>query len=115
MNSTTPSEQPAELPIPQSAWTAAGAVVEHFRESGTTIAGKGAIGPIVGATAHLIVAAELRRLADHYGEEAKRCDDGSSSDHYDGSDQWVWGQGEAYGDVADQLRARADQLDSLTT
>ncbi len=58
-----------------------------------------------------IVAAELRRLSDRYGEEAERCDEYPSSNDYDGSDQYVWGEGHGYSNVADALLARADELD----
>jgi hypothetical protein len=58
-----------------------------------------------------VVAAELRRLSDHYGERAKRRDEHPSSNDYDGSDQYVWGEGHGYSEVADDLLARADELD----
>lgn len=64
------------------------------------------------AAAGGIVAAELRRLSDHYGEEAERCDEHPASYHHDGGGQYVWGEGHGYSNVADALLARADELDS---
>lgn len=59
---TDPNNPPLE--VPARAWAAASDASRGF-------AGRGAVAPVVYAAAPLIVAAELRRLADEFDEMAE--------------------------------------------
>lgn len=75
---------PAELAIPRAAFDALFEIDAPMTE-------------YVRAIAAPVVAAELRRLSDHYGATSKTAPEN--------------GEAHAYSEVADDLLARADELD----
>jgi len=87
----------ADLEIPAAAYTAAADAIDRYaaEHHGQRVAGKGAVALIVSAAAPIVVAAELRRMADRIGPQ---------TGIVDGSDSMTRRA------CAADLRARADEL-----